>query len=333
MSQLSKGNAQKIALAQALCSGARLLVLDEPWSGLDPAAAPALAGQIAARADEGAAVLISDHTRIARGLPDRRLLRLDAGRLAAQDGSGATQPPPGETVRITLVHPHPARFAEHLPHGRVVGITGDLVTVETTPHRSAATRCCAPRWNRGPPSAACTARWLIHPPKTGRTWSEQGGSGDRRGRPLPPRGPAAFPAVHRPGRGLPRAARGALRRRSRPTTGALGGIDPCALPGQRLVGDHHSQHRGPSATPHHPRRDRRLVPRRPVITRFGATVLTALIVLLVTAIQPWLPPVGAAITALANAPPPTRQLLVDAAAGLALAVCACAITVAIGRRR
>jgi hypothetical protein len=62
-------------------------------------------------------------------------------------------------------------------------------------------------------------------------------------------------------------------------------------------------------------------------------VLTALIVLLVTAIQPWLPPVGAAITALANAPPPTRQLLVDAAAGLALAVCACAITVAIGRRR
>ena len=136
MSQLSKGNAQKIALAQALCSGARLLVLDEPWSGLDPAAAPTLAGLIVARADEGAAVLISDHAHAARGLPDRRLLRLDAGRLAAWDGNSATQPPPGETVRITLIHPHPARFAERLPHDRVVGTTGDLVTVEITPQRS-----------------------------------------------------------------------------------------------------------------------------------------------------------------------------------------------------
>ena len=42
MARLSKGNAQKVGLTQALACGAGLLVLDEPWAGLDAAAAMTL---------------------------------------------------------------------------------------------------------------------------------------------------------------------------------------------------------------------------------------------------------------------------------------------------
>ncbi|MCN9241538.1 ABC transporter ATP-binding protein [Streptomyces sp. RY43-2] len=58
---LSKGNTQKVALAQALLVQPDLLVLDEPWSGLDASAHGILAefiGEVAAR---GGAVLFTDH--------------------------------------------------------------------------------------------------------------------------------------------------------------------------------------------------------------------------------------------------------------------------------
>ncbi|WP_253848233.1 ABC transporter ATP-binding protein [Actinosynnema pretiosum] len=61
MSALSKGNAQKVALAQALHARG-LLVLDEPWSGLDASAGAALVGLLARAREDGAGVLVTDHT-------------------------------------------------------------------------------------------------------------------------------------------------------------------------------------------------------------------------------------------------------------------------------
>jgi ABC-2 type transport system ATP-binding protein len=58
---LSKGTAQKVALAQALIREPDLLVLDEPWSGLDTHARETLTGAIAAARTRGAAVVMSDH--------------------------------------------------------------------------------------------------------------------------------------------------------------------------------------------------------------------------------------------------------------------------------
>lgn len=58
---LSKGNSQKVALAQALLGPVDLLVLDEPFSGLDGAARVELAGLLDEARSNGAAVLASSH--------------------------------------------------------------------------------------------------------------------------------------------------------------------------------------------------------------------------------------------------------------------------------
>jgi ABC-type multidrug transport system ATPase subunit len=58
---LSKGNAQKVALAQALLVEPDLLVLDEPWSGLDASAHGVLAEFMEDVAARGGAVVFTDH--------------------------------------------------------------------------------------------------------------------------------------------------------------------------------------------------------------------------------------------------------------------------------
>ncbi|MGH3671504.1 MAG: ATP-binding cassette domain-containing protein [Pseudonocardiaceae bacterium] len=146
MAQLSKGNAQKIALAQALCSGARLLVLDEPWSGLDPNAVPVLTHHISAAAADGATVLITDHTGTARGIARGRLLRLDDGRLLEEDSHQETQSQSGETVRIVLLHHRPAQLAAQLGDAHVIDTGRDRVTVDVPPGRSDALFHAALGW-------------------------------------------------------------------------------------------------------------------------------------------------------------------------------------------
>ena len=58
---LSKGNRQKVLLAQAFLAPTALAVLDEPYSGLDDAAREALDELIAESLDQEAAVILSAH--------------------------------------------------------------------------------------------------------------------------------------------------------------------------------------------------------------------------------------------------------------------------------
>ncbi|MBN6033909.1 ATP-binding cassette domain-containing protein [Amycolatopsis sp. 195334CR] len=88
MSRLSKGNAQKVGLVQALTSGAELLVLDEPWSGLDVGVRPVLTTEITALS-RTTAVVLTDHTGTADALPGRRKLRLHDRRLRDEAHEGA----------------------------------------------------------------------------------------------------------------------------------------------------------------------------------------------------------------------------------------------------
>jgi ABC-2 type transport system ATP-binding protein len=58
---LSKGTAQKVGVAQALLRPPGLLVLDEPWEGLDSVARELIPAIVAEVTAAGGAVLVSDH--------------------------------------------------------------------------------------------------------------------------------------------------------------------------------------------------------------------------------------------------------------------------------
>jgi iron complex transport system ATP-binding protein len=59
--ELSGGEARRVIVAQALCQGAKCLLLDEPTAGLDPAHARAIFAMLRAQCDAGAAAIVVTH--------------------------------------------------------------------------------------------------------------------------------------------------------------------------------------------------------------------------------------------------------------------------------
>jgi len=81
----SRGQLQRLALARALGHAPRLLLLDEPSTGLDARATASLRDTIVAERARGAIVLLVTHdAALAQAVSDHRL-HLKAGRLAEQD--------------------------------------------------------------------------------------------------------------------------------------------------------------------------------------------------------------------------------------------------------
>lgn len=66
---LSKGSAHKVGLTQALLAAPGLLVLDEPFAGLDPATRGALPALLTGLAADGSSIVVSDHQGDLRDLP------------------------------------------------------------------------------------------------------------------------------------------------------------------------------------------------------------------------------------------------------------------------
>ncbi|WP_035855133.1 ABC transporter ATP-binding protein [Cryptosporangium arvum] len=82
---LSLGNQQRVQLAAALLHGPDLLVLDEPFSGLDPVAVDVMSSVLAERAAAGVPVLFSSHQLdLVQRLCDRVGI-IRSGRLVACD--------------------------------------------------------------------------------------------------------------------------------------------------------------------------------------------------------------------------------------------------------
>jgi ABC-2 type transport system ATP-binding protein len=84
LGQYSKGMRQRVALALALARKARVLLLDEPTTGLDPAAVTHLATLLRELSQEGAAILLTTHDLWHLSLDTDEVGILRNGRLAFQ---------------------------------------------------------------------------------------------------------------------------------------------------------------------------------------------------------------------------------------------------------
>lgn len=98
---LSRGQRQRVAIAEAMIHGPKLLLLDEPASGLDPEARGDLSGMLRVIATDGVTVIVSSH--ILSELEDysTHVLMLEAGRVIAHHAIDAPDTA-GIIVRIEL---------------------------------------------------------------------------------------------------------------------------------------------------------------------------------------------------------------------------------------
>ncbi|MYR58668.1 ATP-binding cassette domain-containing protein [Streptomyces sp. SID625] len=118
---LSKGNAQKVALAQALLVEPGLLVLDEPWSGLDADAHGVLAEIMTEVAAAGGTVVFTDHRESVTRARATRTYTVGAGRVSPRgpEPSSAEQRPASDVV---LVAGRDGRVPQDLAWERLDGV-------------------------------------------------------------------------------------------------------------------------------------------------------------------------------------------------------------------
>ena len=120
---LSLGNQQRAQIAAALVHGPDVLILDEPFSGLDPIAVDAVAGVLQQRAAEGAAVLFSSHQlELVERLCDD-LVIIAGGRIRAA-GSRDELRAQHSTRRFELISTSDAAWLDVEPGVRVITLDG-----------------------------------------------------------------------------------------------------------------------------------------------------------------------------------------------------------------
>ncbi|MCM4081903.1 ATP-binding cassette domain-containing protein [Paractinoplanes hotanensis] len=103
LSDLSKGTAQKVGLAQALIARPGLLILDEPWEGLDSVARTLIPEIVAEVTADGGMVLVSDHRGEVEGLADAAYWQVsDAAVTVVPLTEDAVVPAPPDEVIIEV---------------------------------------------------------------------------------------------------------------------------------------------------------------------------------------------------------------------------------------
>ena len=86
VSSLSRGMRQRVALERALIHQPRLLLLDEPFTGLDDASAAALSRRLQSLRQSGAIIVLATHDLdLAEGLLDRAVFLRDGRMIDAVD--------------------------------------------------------------------------------------------------------------------------------------------------------------------------------------------------------------------------------------------------------
>jgi len=98
----SLGTKKKLALLLALAHEPGLLLLDEPTNGLDPPTAARVRGLLRARAEAGAAVVVSTHLLEMADILCDRVLVLHRGRLVAEGSPAAVRAQAGVAGTASL---------------------------------------------------------------------------------------------------------------------------------------------------------------------------------------------------------------------------------------
>ncbi|MFD7984793.1 ABC transporter ATP-binding protein [Kitasatospora indigofera] len=139
--QLSGGQQQRVVLAQALLLGARVIVADEPTTGLDPVTKARVVERLAAVVRQGVGLLLLSHDLdVVRALADEVVV-LRAGRVVESGPAGQVLAPAGGDRTRGLPVPPPA--AGPPPAGTAPAglLTAGVLTVEqlTARHRGGPT--------------------------------------------------------------------------------------------------------------------------------------------------------------------------------------------------
>ena len=132
VSQLSLGNQQRVQLAAALVHDPAVLVLDEPFSGLDPVAVDVMSDVLKEKAAEGVPVLFSSHQlALVESLCDRVGI-IVSGSMRALGSVGQLQE--RANAHLHVVAPQaPAGWADELPNTVVVQHNADRTILELLP--------------------------------------------------------------------------------------------------------------------------------------------------------------------------------------------------------
>jgi len=112
--KLSLGNQQRVQLAASLVHDPRILVLDEPFSGLDPVAVDVMSQVLREKADEGIPVMFSSHQL---DLVERLCDRVGIVRSGQMVAAGPVDElRAGDTARLVVLAPQaPPGWADRLP--------------------------------------------------------------------------------------------------------------------------------------------------------------------------------------------------------------------------
>jgi iron complex transport system ATP-binding protein len=114
--ELSGGEARRVIIAQALCQGAKCLLLDEPTAGLDPAHARAVFAMLRTQCDAGSAAVVVTHDLDLALRHGGEMWLVAGGRLAARGGppdvlaAAATREAFGVAIHVGAL-PSGERFA------------------------------------------------------------------------------------------------------------------------------------------------------------------------------------------------------------------------------
>lgn len=129
---LSLGNQQRVQLAAALVHDPQVLVLDEPFSGLDPVAVDVMSEVLTEKAATGVPVVFSSHQLDLVQRLSHRVGIISKGRMSAVGTVDELRA--GGPIRLVIDAPlAPSGWANDLPGVRGIGTDGSRTILEIEP--------------------------------------------------------------------------------------------------------------------------------------------------------------------------------------------------------